>query len=409
MKNAIELASILERPDEEDLKDEESKPESLENWEKQARRIAAESGDYHQIIERLTKIDLFGQNKNLLEFQIDRVRQEYGEIVDIMDFPTEEKRDKLWEIVTVMELFDVKTARHCLHTYQVAKAKIEKFLFREFSDEENFRLSDLIKNEVDLERFYFACVTHDIGKIAIPLEILNNQTSQIEWEDILKQMTKDKELTEPMLDKIEVSADEAAEADILELIHSKGIKANKLVPLHKVLSPEEVAKIEAKGFSAESSLMDHIEKHESASEQILTSEGFPIVAKIAGRHHNYLHQPKEFPIASDTLYLSNEIATIVHLADMQEALASERSYKEQFTILKALNIIIAEVNRDSEKLTPEIVYLWVKDGYSRLRFSADSESQEDRSEEIKYRQNIENFIKSFQQSSRMQEWLNRHK
>jgi hypothetical protein len=374
-------------------------------WESKARKIAGQL-DYQKIIGDLDKIHLLEHNKTLLECQKERVCEKFQESVDQKDFPTKEKLEKVWEMLTVLELFDSSIAQHCVDTYVEAKTKIEKILFYPIANEK-FKLADFIETEVDLERFYMACILHDIGKIAIPTEILNNKTTRKQWQELLENMVQQDELSAGMLEKIGPGGEKSSsKQEILQQIETGMIQANQIVPIEKVLSKEEIEKIESAGFSSQESLMDHIKKHEPESERTLKLQGFPVVAAIAGQHHNYFHKEVLFPLATGSLHISNELATIVHLADVQKALESQRSYKQGFPLLKTLSVLVDETKREKTGLSKEMAYFWIKDGYSKISPEKSTYFDE---EEMEYAKNIDQFLEETEKGDTIEKWLEKYK
>ncbi len=341
-------------------------------------RLIAQSGNFEKIEKELTEKGLFKQEEY-------RVKKLFKKDIDLSDFPL--KQAEIFKLLTIQELYDTGTAVHCIKTYKIAKEKINKV----FSD--NIILAEIIKNEgVDLERFYFACLTHDIGKIEIPNFIINNTFKKDKWDKILIDMIDNNEITEEILNKLDLKLNNKQDKDkILKQMKEMHIYSKQIVPITKGISEEEKIELEKKwNISVDNSLMDIIDKHAEISEEIIRKKGFPIVAKIVGQHH-HKKNIEDYPVATNSLQISTNIIDILHFLDVKEALESNRAYKKGFKEIQVMNILINHANE--KKIGKEIVYLLIKDDFKKLKkknISKNSDPEEKNME--KY---VENFINKF--------------
>ena len=143
--------------------------------------------------------------------------------------------------------------------------------------------------------------------------------------------------------------------------------AKQIVPVSKVIKKEEAEELEKEWpFSVDDSLMDIIDKHAEFSERILNEKGFPVVAKIAGQHHHHKKDEESYPVATSSLQISADIADILHIADVKQALESARPYKEKYFQIKILKILIEEHVYEEKIKSKEVAYFIIKDDYNKL-------------------------------------------
>ncbi len=307
-----------------------SELEDVENEEKieelRAREIA-ELGDYTKIVETL-------KDRGILEGQVRRVREKTE---DDLEFLTQ----KDWEMFAVLELFDFVTYEHCLKTYQIAREKVEKVL------EDDVVIADFIKGEIlDIEKFYRACLLHDIGKVEVPKSILNKVFHK-DWD----------------------------------------------LPVVNILDEADIKNIRAMGFSVNSSANEIMQSHEPSSERIFSDAGLEIEAILVGQHHNYRGKPQrelKMPLSTSALCISLNLADIMHLADVQQAMEQERPYKPKEVKSKVLTVLVSHAEHGF--VDKYITYLWVKDELKNITES--EQKDENRKKDIEY---INLFLDSYDQ------------
>jgi HD-GYP domain-containing protein (c-di-GMP phosphodiesterase class II) len=301
-----------------------SESDDVENEEKagelRAREIA-ESGNYTKISETLS-------SEGLLDDQIKRVQEVVGGDIEFLT-------QKDWEMLTVLELFDVVTFEHCLKTHEIAKDKIERVL------DDDVVIADFIRSEViNIEKFYRACLLHDIGKVEIPKPILNKVFHE-DWDS----------------------------------------------PAVDVLDEADIENVRAMGFDVGRSSNEIMKHHERSSEKILSDVGLRVEAILVGQHHNYEGKSSDelkMPLATSALCISLNLADIMHLADVQQAMEQERPYKQREAKINVLAVLVSHAKQGL--VDKYITYLWVKD---ELKDVTDEEIDD---EEMK--KNIE-FVNSF--------------
>lgn len=298
---------------------------------------------------------------NLLPGQIERVKKQYKDLQNI-DFLTE----KDWERLTVFELFDVETFEHCIGTYKIARQKIE----------ENIEIREYILEEgVDLESFYRACLLHDVGKIRIPKFVLHNPIEDDIWaEHIIKSLKDPKDTL--VQEKIIEYGDEKLLQDlrdiedseeVVNILQEAGLRAVLVVPIKEVLNKDQISKLKNSGISASLSLLEIMRRHEKASYEILHKEGLELEAELAGHHHNYKYnqnKPSDKFKTVSHLNIADKVISLIHLADVQHALKSKRSYSSAQSTIKALVILIGDVKKGL--IDDDVAHIWIKSEFDNI-------------------------------------------
>ena len=314
-------------------------------------RTIARLGDFDLIEQRLHEQDLMQKERN-------RVRNQFSQFIESTDFPT--KSEQMWDLLTILELYDPETAIHSIKTYQIAKEKIEKILSR------NILFSEIIQNEgVDLERFYFACLNHDIGKVEIPHFIIQNATTKDQWREKLEKCLEREEFSTTMLSRIGFDPkDKPNSSEIAKRITDSCLRAEELLSVREGLTEDEIRKLEQDwDISPDLSLMDIIDEHADISGNIFERKDFPIAAEIVRGHHHKTPDTSSI-VSIDSLEISSDMADILHLADVKQALESVRSYKEGFTPLQTVSTLVEHAEQG--RIGKEITYFWVKDEFYKL-------------------------------------------
>jgi HD-GYP domain-containing protein (c-di-GMP phosphodiesterase class II) len=309
----------------------------------EAKKIASR-GNFSEIKRMLI-------DQNLLTSEMSRVREQYKDKLSTIEFLNE----KDLEILTILELYDEDLLLHSLETYRIAKEKSQRNLAFDV------KLVDLFEREgVKPQEFFRACLLHDIGKVEIPNFIINNNIHNNEMKLLLRELVID-DKDSATLQKLEKTTGEKIEvtnsAELEDILYRYNLRSVHFVPVKSILRPDELEVLKKQGFDLDLSIMDIIKQHEEYSRLILEESGLEIESKLAGSHHNYHGNGSPFPLTLDALNISVDMAELIRIADMTEALTASRSYnKEGFSLPRVLRIILEE-----ERTSPEMTYIWLED------------------------------------------------
>ncbi len=312
-----------------------------------AREIARQAG-FEYALRTLREQDLLAR-------EVARVKALYErQLFDAESFMTE----AIWEAFTVIELFHPETADHCAETYRLARGKVERQLFGS-----KVHFAELFDEErITLPVFYRACLLHDIGKVDIPYDLIANTVTDEECAYLLN-LHQDDALVHAALARNHVSETADPEALVRALMMT-GRRPKDIAPATLLLPPRTVDALVKQGIDANQTLAELIRPHEEHSASILSALGFPKESDLAARHHNYRNLPVETPIAVGGLGVSVDVAEILHLADVEQAMRAQRGYKPSSTALEAMVTLIRHAERGI--VHTDITSVWVRDEVERL-------------------------------------------
>lgn len=345
------MAHVFEKPSYKESYKELSQDEC-----KRAQDIAGR-GDYNTIYTEL-------ETAHLLERHVATMKTHHGAHFEAQKFLLEEED---WKMLAILDLYDVATLQHSMRTFDIAHDMITRTLRGPHN--ENIRLQMFIQSEgVSLNQFLRAALFHDIGKVGIPREVLNNAFTESDIDTVLLRMTHDGR-AQNIFQRIGCERiNDSSDKNILQALHSAGYRSVDLVPIEEAFPqdqyPELIEAIDTRGFSKKQTLKDIIQQHELMSANILCAD--EVVADLVGHHHNYRHERSTRRISIDTLKMSTKIDefAIIHLltiADKTDALRSTRSYKEGFSELDIFDELIHDATIG--RLNQAAVYLWVSNRY----------------------------------------------
>lgn len=307
------------------------------------------------------------RNKNLLESEKKRVKELFGEELKSLG---EEFGEECWEMLTVLELFDEETAIHCVNTFLIAKSKVEKTLWNGTILANEFK-----KEDVKLSQFYRACVFHDIGKIEVPHSVLVNQVND---EKCAKLLFENQEailipaLKNKFGDSYIIPNNFNTEEELLNYLRNElHIRPQTLTPVKLLLdapiTKEIISQLAHCGCSIEDSLLKIMQTHDDYSRKILKDFGFSIEGELAGAHHKHKNEDIKYRITVGTLQVTIDLADIVHLADVENAILSKRHYKTEKTSLDALKILSAHSRQGLIGGEGYVAYIWIADEINKMK------------------------------------------
>ncbi len=301
-----------------------------------------ESNSYDTAIEILS-------NEDLLEKETLHSKEEYGERLQKAEFLTEHD----WEMLTLIRLYSPDLLTHSIETFTLAKEKIEAIFFGTET------IAHIVEREgVSLTEFYRACLLHDIGKLNIPEPVLNYTLVPGDWfalSKVLKEDVPNKHILHYFgLEDESVQTPE----HMAEVLTQSEISPITMLPVCKLLTENEQELLQKRGISLDLTLREVLESHESASKAILEQEGLLTESYIAGQHHNYKKEPYRYPISSQSLGIQADLSDLLHLADEEQALRSERPYKPAFSHAKAFALLAKDAKTGS--VNEELTALWIQ-------------------------------------------------
>ncbi len=363
----------------------ESVPTTLETIESPTERARSIVCDLELIDKSINPTDLRFthiidtlRTEGLLDAEIVRVKEIFG--AELGEFGERLEPD-VWEMLTILELFDPETADHCVDTYSVAKSKVENTLFN------GVVLADWFAEEkVDLHTFYVSCLLHDIGKVEVPHSVVINNVSDEECAYLLFEHTEDvllptlrTHLKDPYF---ELPENITSEKELLTFLHDTlHIRPQAIAPVRLLLgdmSAEAADEVEKQlshvGCSLDDTLLHIMRTHDGYSKEILLGTGREVEAVLAGSHH--FNREGSYNITVGTLRVSVDLADIIHLADVQNALLSMRHYKTENTPLQTLKVLAIHAKQGA--VDSYISYLWIADTLHQMKDSFDMSDEEEK-------------------------------
>ena len=303
------------------------------------------------------------EQEGILAGQVTRVMELYQDSLEGSEFLT--GRD--WELLTMIELYSPDLSVHSIETYLLVRSKIENIYIG--SD----TVAQVIEKErVSLDEFYRSCLFHDVGKLHIPESILDNTFTKDDWVDyIYKDLNNNP--GGAVLERLGLSGDEKMDdINIADILDENNLSPRSILPIRSVLTDEQIESLEERGVSADLTFKEVCDSHEISSQETLESEGLHTEALIAGQHHNYQRRPYVFPISSKTVGVGADLSELLHLADVEQALTSKRSYKSSFSHLDVLHLLIENIEKES--VDKSMAALWLKADIPNLVIDGDNQS-----------------------------------
>lgn len=348
---------------------EESAPHQLPHSDRAeyAKDIINEH-DFKEASRRLSE-------EGLLHEQVILVREKFKVELEDADFLSE--RD--WELLSMINLYSEELSTHCVETYQLVRSKIEHILLGSETIAQT-----IINENTSLGEFFRACLLHDIGKTTIPASVLNYALAPGDWQALAYALFKEPP-DENVLEHVGFQKGTKLDREkAISLLMDGAVNPITALPVRELLTEEEITELEQRGFSADQTLREILEFHEQASQEILENENLPTEAFIASQHHNYRREKYRYPISSQTIGITADLADLLRLADEEQALRSERPYKRAFSQITAFDILA----KDAEKgaINKELTALWIQHDLEKGLLVAESDID---AEKLKH---IESFV-----------------
>jgi hypothetical protein len=284
-----------------------------------------------------------------------------------------------WEILAVLEAYDQSTFEHSLRVaasvYDMASG----------GETESYLRSRIEIEESSLKELLAAALFHDIGKTAIPQEILHDNHSKREWAKRANEWAT-RQGADPHFDPKKIEELDDTELDHYFMqVHADDKDPLNIVPIRAFFSEKTLRELEQHGISPDSDTFRKVlECHEQATRAILRSKKMYIAADIASHHHDYDHTPirlRRNPTETSAIRIGLELSvqnyaamvanglSVLRSMDIYDALtSSDRGYlKKPFHPLIALEVLIKDA--EAEFTEPELTKYLVRDLYKKLEVS----------------------------------------
>lgn len=294
-----------------------------------------------------------------------------------------------WEITATLEAYDKRTFDHSL--------RVAAFVYDMTSgggETASYIRTQIGMEQSSLEELFTAALFHDIGKTAIPCEILHDNHSKREWAkraNIWAGKNNQEHHFDPktLKDSNEVDLDHYF-TEIHALNNSDPLN---IVPIKEIFDASALQKLQEHGISPNDTFRKVLECHEKVTKAILRRAKMYTASDIASRHHDYDGMPirtTRYQTEISAVRLGFELS-ILRSMDIYDALtSSDRSYKNPYHPLLALEILIREAV-EAEFTEPMLTKYVVRDLYNKLKSSGNNIPQN--SDESRALEKILAFIK----------------
>ena len=326
--------------------------------------------DQEQIDERLCAgfdaiLEKLRRDPELFQDRIERLKR-LPDCDGIFDKLSPYFTSEHWEMAAVLESYDKQTFDHSL--------RVAAFVYDMVNDgkeTETYIRSKVGIEQSSLGELFTAALFHDIGKTAIPRDILHDNHSRREWgkraNDWAMKNGHDQHFDPKKLEFLE----EVELDHYFMKVHSiNESDPLNIVPIEEIFSPEIIAELKQHGLSPQDTFRKVLECHEGATGAILCRQRMYVAADIASHHHDYEHRPirsERYQTETSAVRLGFELS-ILRSMDVYDALTSDdRSYKAAYHPLLALEILIKEAK--AEFTEPELTKYVIRDLHRKLESS----------------------------------------
>ncbi len=280
-----------------------------------------------------------------------------------------EMQDMLFSMAEAMaETIEGRTPYNANHTKNVAKRCVEMLDY--INQQHKLKKTDLYFTEDDKRQLYLAAMLHDVGKMDIPLEIMDKSTKLGSREQQLRSRLEiiglriendvlngrmDRSEADSKLDKINSFIDSLGafncgrplKEEEWQLVDEIATSIYVSDDEHKIpyLTEEEIADLHIKAGTLSEQERLTMQSHVTYTDKILAhiqfGEHFDKVRKMASNHHELLNG-KGYPkgINEDELDTMTRILTIMDIYD--SLIADDRPYKKAKPVNVAFEILEEE-------------------------------------------------------------------
>ena len=293
-----------------------------------------------------------------------------------------EMRDMLFSMAEAMsEAIEGRTPYNANHTKNVAKRCVEMLEY--INDKHRQNKTDLYFRNDDIEQLYLAAMLHDVGKMDIPLEVMDKPTKLGKKEDKLRDRLEliclridndalrgytTRELADYEIAKIRLFLEKLGAFNcgrplneeewtiINEMANSFYVDKNgEEIPY---LNEEEIEDLHIKAGTLSEKERAIMQSHVVYTDKILShmkfGERFKDVRAMASNHHELING-KGYPngIRNDEIDIMTRILTIMDIYD--SLIADDRPYKKPKSVKVAFEILDEE--SDAGKIDKELLQI----------------------------------------------------
>lgn len=293
-----------------------------------------------------------------------------------------EMRDMLFSMAEAMsEAIEGRTPYNANHTKNVAKRCVEMLEY--INDKHRQNKTDLYFRNDDIEQLYLAAMLHDVGKMDVPLEVMDKPTKLGKKEDKLRDRLEliclridndalrgytTRELADYEIAKIRLFLEKLGAFNcgrplneeewtiINEMANSFYVDKNgEEIPY---LNEEEIEDLHIKAGTLSEKERAIMQSHVVYTDKILShmkfGERFRDVRAMASNHHELING-KGYPngIRDDEIDTMTRILTIMDIYD--SLIADDRPYKKPKSVKVAFEILDEEA--DAGKIDKELLQI----------------------------------------------------
>lgn len=293
-----------------------------------------------------------------------------------------EMRDMLFSMAEAMsEAIEGRTPYNANHTKNVAKRCVEMLEYINYKHRQN--KTDLYFKNDDIEQLYLAAMLHDVGKMDVPLEVMDKPTKLGNKEDKLRDRLEliclridndalrgyiERELADKQIAKIRLFIEKLGEFNCGRPLNdeewtivndmSNSIYVDKNGEEIPYLNKEEIDDLHIKAGTLSEKERSIMQSHVVYTDKILShmkfGERFKDVRTMASNHHELING-KGYPngIRDDEIDTMTRILTIMDIYD--SLIADDRPYKKPKSVKVAFEILDEEA--DAGKIDKELLQI----------------------------------------------------
>lgn len=272
-----------------------------------------------------------------------------------------------WEMLAILWLYHEETAEHGVRLLLLGNELLSHPLIG--PENEKIFLKKLIpKNHISIEQFLRGVLFHDIGKIALPREVVENSLNDEEMGLLFLKMLENGD-RKAILSALDIDPEKVINnKDALRRIYRRGLRPKDAVPVKEIFTGDSAHVLDVlkeRGFSPDETLGQIISRHEPEGRKIFEPYD-SVVAKIVGYHHPGVRLPKKgaLPVVEKERRSGYRPQFLLALIDESDALEYTRAYRKGHSKKEVLYLLARDA--ESGRLNRGLTYLWLSNRYKEL-------------------------------------------